>query len=478
MILKKSTVFIVSLSLLSCVSVPKITRHEIDSIPPISVSNKNTNQSNDLMLKFSSENWWKMYNDPILNELVRISLESNKDLKIAKLNIEKAAENINLAKSQNSFYADTNINLQRERFSENGMTPPPYAGSIINFGQVSLQSSYTFDLFNKFGALTNQARYNTIALELNSEWVKLNVSNQIVKIYGYYIYLIEEMKNLEQREATLKELENLEKARITTGKGVKESLIQVQQEIRNTQNYIKVNNLNQKLVENNLNLLSGLSNPEMIQNLLLQTKNKPNLQLYNNLKIPNEISSDIIRNRPDVAYYLMIINSQESKLESLRADFYPQFSITGQAGLQSVGFNNLLKSGSFFGIIGPSIYLPIFDSQRIKSNYKIAGTDLNIFVEQYNKTVLNAYEDVNNNLLRVKTNWETIKSDDLNLKSNKEVLNRNEQRLKLGKISKYEYIQSRYTWLLHVLENKQKHYSLYSQQIDLINALGGAYGVE
>ena len=46
----------------------------------------------------------------------------------------------------------------------------------------------------------------------------------------------------------------------------------------------------------------------------------------------------------------MLIKAQESRLKALKADFYPQFSITGQAGLQSIGFNNLLKPGSFLGL--------------------------------------------------------------------------------------------------------------------------------
>ena len=124
------------------------------------------------------------------------------------------------------------------------------------------------------------------------------------------------------------------------------------------------------------------------------------------------------------------------------------------------------------------MYLPIFDSGRIKSNYKIAGVDLNIFIEQYNKTVLGAYEDVNNQLLRVKTNWETIKLDDANLMSQTELLTRNGQRLNLGTISKYDYTKAKYSWLTQSLYNSQQHYNLYSQQLDLINSLGGAYGIE
>ena len=476
---KKIIISIVMMSLISCVSVPKISRNPIDPIPPVILPNNIGNTKNvDMTLTFSSDEWWKMYNDPILNELIILTLESNKALKIAKLNIQKSVENIGMAKSQNSFYVDGDINLQRERVSENGLTPPPYAGSISNFGQINIQSSYTFDLFNKFGSLAVEAEYKTQASVLNSKWVELNIINQVAKVYGYYTYLIEEEKNLKMRESTLKDLEVLEKSNIAIGKGVKETLLPIQQELRNTQSYIKVNNLNQQLAENNLNLISGLKNPERLKTLLSQAKSRPNTAIFNKIKIPNQVSSDVVHNRPDVEYYLMLIKAQESRLKALKADFYPQFSITGQAGLQSIGFNNLLKPGSFLGIIGPSVYLPIFDSGRIKSNYKIAGVDLNIFIEQYNKTVLGAYEDVNNQLLRVKTNWETIKLDDANLKSQTELLTRNGQRLNLGTISKYDYTKAKYSWLTQSLYNSQQHYNLYSQQLDLINSLGGAYGIE
>ncbi len=475
MLKKKLGIPIILMTLVSCVSVPKINQTPIDQIPQVILRNKSNTQNEDIKLVFSSDNWWKMYNDTVLNELITMTLDSNKDLKIAKLNIQKSVENIGLSKSQNTFYVDGNVNLQRERVSENGLTPPPYAGSITNFGQINIQSSYTFDLFNKFGSLVNEAQYKTQASELNSKWVELNIVNQVAKVYGYFIYLTDEEKNLKARESTLKDLEELEKSKIGIGKGVKETLIPIQQELRNVQSYIKINSLNQQLAENNLNLISGLKNPDRVKNLLVEAKNKPNVAIFNKIKIPGQVSSDVVHNRPDVEYYLILIRAQESHLKALKADFYPQFSITGQAGLQSIGFNNLLKPGSFLGIIGPSVYLPIFDSGRIKSNYKIAGVDLNIFIEQYNKTVLGAYEDVNNQLLRVKTNWETIKLDDANLKSQTELLTRNGQRLNLGTISKYDYTQAKYSWLTQSLYNKQQHYNLYSQQLDLINSLGGAY---
>ncbi len=52
------------------------------------------------------------------------------------------------------------------------------------------------------------------------------------------------------------------------------------------------------------------------------------------------------------------------------------------------------------------------------------------------------------------------------------------KRLNLGTISKYDYTKAKYSWLTQSLYNSQQHYNLYSQQLDLINSLGGAYGIE
>ena len=73
---KKIIISIVMMSLISCVSVPKISRNPIDPIPPVILPNNIGNTKNvDMTLTFSSDEWWKMYNDPILNELIILTLE-------------------------------------------------------------------------------------------------------------------------------------------------------------------------------------------------------------------------------------------------------------------------------------------------------------------------------------------------------------------------------------------------------------------
>lgn len=241
---------------------------------------------------------------------------------------------------------------------------------------------------------------------------------------------------------------------------------------------IKENELNKQLTINNLNILSSNKNSNDISSLLQKNSQDLNIEFKEKINIPSSISSDVIINRPDVEYYLMLIKGQEKHLDAAKADFYPQFSITGQYGFEGINFNKILRKDSLLGFIGPSIYLPIFHSGAIKSTYKIAGTDMNIFIEEYNKAIINAYNDVDNELYKTKTLWSTSNDSDENFKTQTNLLSRDEKRLEIGTISKYDYLSKKYSWYNNKLDNEQQHFNLYTQQLQLINSLGGVYKLD
>lgn len=106
---KKIILLLILLTFLGCSPIPKITKNEI--ITPDSIS---TDTFGNQKLTFSSTNWWKMYNDPVLDQLVDFALKENEDLKIAKLNILKADEAINLAKSDSGITINLAGDLKRK----------------------------------------------------------------------------------------------------------------------------------------------------------------------------------------------------------------------------------------------------------------------------------------------------------------------------------------------------------------------------
>ena len=149
--LKKIVITLVFLSTLSCVKVPVMERNPVINIPE---SENTQNNERDINLKFNSNKWWESFNDTNLNGIMDLVLENNKSLIISKLNIEKASESINLAKSGQGLSVGLGANysgIMTDSDGQRQITDEKFS----RLGQIGLQSSYEVDLFGKTANLIN-----------------------------------------------------------------------------------------------------------------------------------------------------------------------------------------------------------------------------------------------------------------------------------------------------------------------------------
>ena len=469
--MKKIILTLAFISTVSCIKVPVIERNPVISNPEQETSQ---NTQKDINLEFNSDRWWKSLNDENLNSIVDLVLENNKSAVISKLNIDKASEAINLAKSGQGLSVGLGANysgIMTDSQGQRQITDEKFS----RLGQIGLQSSYDVDLFGKTSNLIKQQEFQLEGATLMSKYTELTLAYQTTKLYSYWLFLSKEESNLNNRRKILLEIENMEKNKIKIGKGTKDTLLVIQELVDNTDILVQKNQENQLVTKNSMSNLVGKVKSQEIDSLLEKSKGKDFYALSDNISIPQGINSDIVAQRPDVAYYLTVINGQDAKLKSLKANFYPSFSITGSAQLSQINLLGLVTGGSFLGMLKPSITLPILDSGKITSSYKIAGVDLNIFIEQYNQSIVNAYKDINEKLIKYNSESRINKEskDILGIKS--EVLSRSKKRYEIGKTARRSYVEDNYTYLVSVLTSEQEKFALLNYKIDLINAFGGLY---
>ena len=469
--MKKIILTLAFISTVSCIKVPVIERNPVISNPEQETSQ---NTQKDINLEFNSDKWWKSLNDDNLNAIVDLVLENNKSAVISKLNIDKASEAINLAKSGQGLSVGLGANysgIMTDSQGQRQITDEKFS----RLGQIGLQSSYDVDLFGKTSNLIKQQEFQLEGATLMSKYTELTLAYQTTKLYSYWLFLSKEESNLNNRRKILLEIENMEKNKIKIGKGTKDTLLVIQELVDNTDILVQKNQENQLVTKNSMSNLVGKVKSQEIDSLLEKSKGKDFYALSDNISIPQGINSDIVAQRPDVAYYLTVINGQDAKLKSLKANFYPSFSITGSAQLSQINLLGLVTGGSFLGMLKPSITLPILDSGKITSSYKIAGVDLNIFIEQYNQSIVNAYKDINEKLIKYNSESRINKEskDILGIKS--EVLSRSKKRYEIGKTARRSYVEDNYTYLVSVLTSEQEKFALLNYKIDLINAFGGLY---
>lgn len=158
---------------------------------------------------FQSYQWWENSKDQYLTSLINEVLKTNSELKIAKLNIEKAIYTLNSTENSNLSTIALGGSWNRNHvLNSHVKTDLPIKdiknSDTIDMGTLAIQGEYIFDIWGKFDALRNQAQYSKIATQLQSEWSTLTLSTTVANLYGKYILLTKENKILEKNWLFLK----------------------------------------------------------------------------------------------------------------------------------------------------------------------------------------------------------------------------------------------------------------------------------
>jgi NodT family efflux transporter outer membrane factor (OMF) lipoprotein len=110
--------------------------------------------------------------------------------------------------------------------------------------------------------------------------------------------------------------------------------------------------------------------------------------------VPVGLPSQLLRRRPDIRAAERQLAAATARVGIATADLYPQFSITGQFGLDSSQAKNLLQWDSRYFLISPGISWPIFDAGRIRSNIAVQNELVRQAQLSYRQMVLKALGEV------------------------------------------------------------------------------------
>lgn len=129
------------------------------------------------------------------------------------------------------------------------------------------------------------------------------------------------------------------------------------------------------------------------------------------------IPAELLRRRPDIRRAERDVAAQSAQIGIAASDLYPHFSINGTISLDAERFQDLFKSGSFAGSVGPSFNWNILNYGRIINNVRLQDATFQQLAVDYQNTVLQANAEAENaivgflkaqqqtNFLRASTNW-------------------------------------------------------------------------
>jgi outer membrane protein, multidrug efflux system len=191
--------------------------------------------------------------------------------------------------------------------------------------------------------------------------------------------------------------------------------------------------------------------------------------------IPLGMPSDLVERRPDVATAERAMAQENALVGVAKTAFYPQLTISGTGGFQSISLGSLISAPSTFWSLGGDLLQPIFNGGRNRANYAAAKAVYDESVANYRESVLDAFQQVEDGLSSLNSLSQASKSQTAAVADARRALDIANDRYVGGLTTFLDVITAQSV----LLTNERLSTQLQGQQIVtevyLVKALGGGW---
>lgn len=348
--------------------------------------------SKDINSEAPSDEWWKEFNDKLLNKLVAIGLKNNKDIKLSNLAITTSRElnNINLAE----FFPSGSVALQRQSFGSPAFGPGGIKYSIF---QAVANVSWEIDLLGK-----NLDRYKAGKLRFLKEMqiYKMNALRVAAEITQNYLALKtaeKQIANLEEILRAQEKLNEIAKKKEELGLTSKAEIYRARIQYDEASSSLISAKTGEKIIAYRLAVLLGLTPEKTLE--ILKNSNKKQIFDYSSGIVPVGLKSDILKRRPDIIAAEYEIDAALHDKSAQFKEFFPSFAITGSVGGGNKNIGQVLSDPTNVRNVAGGFSIPIFSYGSLLAQYKISKASAKSAVLNYEKTVLEALSDCESQLV-------------------------------------------------------------------------------
>ncbi|MBE2244859.1 MAG: efflux transporter outer membrane subunit [Burkholderiaceae bacterium] len=343
-----------------------------------------------------SDRWWEAFGDARLDKLVESAFAANPSLKVARDRIARAAAATSAAQANAGPRVDAELDLQRQRYTENGLIPPPIGGSVGNTGLFQLSGSWEIDFFGKNAAALGAALGTQRAAEADAQAARVLLAANVARSYFALGGLFEQRAVAERALAQRQEILALIRQRVEAGLDTNVELRQGEAAVPETARQIEV--IDEQIAHTRHALAALAAQPAGALDAL-----QPRLRTVQAVPLPADIPADLLGRRADIEAARQRVEAATQDVAYSKTLLYPNVNLIAFAGLSSLGVNRLLNAGSEQYGAGVAIHLPIFDAGRLRANVSAKTADLDAAVDSYNAVLIDAVRDAADQIASVRS---------------------------------------------------------------------------
>lgn len=344
--------------------------------------------------------WYKQFNDAMLNQLITQSLNESPNVNVAIERLRQSRQNLKINSKEYfpQLDADGSYHYAKDNIS--------YGRAITtDYYQAGLDASWELDIWGAGRRLTESSKALMQAAASNLDNVKLSMTAEVATTYLNLRSYQEQLRIAERNLKLQKEIYELVKTKYDVGLADDIALNQAKYIVENTQSLVPSLQSGIESYQNALSILVGQLPGELQEDLQITKGNLIRRRFSFDLTKLYELPVTVLRNRPDVQISEQNLIAQNAKIGQAVAALYPNVSVSGFFGFQSSKIAGLVDSDNNTYSYSPVISLPIFHWGQLTNAIKLQESVTKEYFYNYQQSLLTAAGEVKNSMVALEKEY-------------------------------------------------------------------------
>ena len=333
---------------------------------------------------FADMQWASVFQDEVLQGLIKEALTNNYDIRIAATRVLQANANLGITRADQFPSLGGSAAITNER---NALYP-----GAPTFDTLGLSLNYIVDFWGQYRRATESARATLLATQYGQSVVQTSLITSVATDYFLLRQYDDELAFSKKTVEADNEILKLNQIKFKGGESAITDVYQAQALVEQAEAQVITTQQAIEQTENNISILLGRNPGPIARGLGVTEQPHPP-------DVPAGLPSALLQRRPDVRRAEENLVAANANVGVAKAAFFPQISLTAAFGAQSTAITSFVQGPATFWAIGGQAVQPIFEGGRIRSSYHLAWAQRDEADLLYKQTVQQAFGEVSNSLV-------------------------------------------------------------------------------
>lgn len=413
---------------------------------------------------FADLPWWQVFQDPVLQELIRTALKQNYDLQLATERITFARAQLQVTRSNQYPQVTANSTAQDERTAQGSPLTTRYA-------TYAADATFQLDLFGQLRRQTESSRAQVLASEYARKATILTLVSDVASDYFALLDLDLQLQITRDTVKTQEDAVRLTQYRLDHGVATALDVLQARQVVDTANAQIPELERQIGLEEDAISVLLGDYPHSVIRGRPLVDQAIPP-------EVPAGLPSSLLERRPDILQAEQNLIAANAQIGVAKAAFFPQIALTGTGG-GAAGRTTVFASLVNFnlGTWGATAQLtqPIFEAGRLRGNLRAAQSQQRQSLISYKQAIQSAFKDVSDALIAYEQYHKIRLAQEVTVKDLSDSVATSLKRYRGGITTYLEVLDNQRSLFTAQLTLAQDRGNEFQSLVQLYKALGGGW---